>query len=52
MTWRIFVFSGFLALVMFATLDTERSYEGFVRIDDGLLRATLLDMEKNLADGS
>jgi len=52
MSWRIFLFSGFLAVVMFATLDTERSYEGFVRIDDGLLRAALLDMEKNLADGN
>ena len=52
LTWRVFVISGFLAIVMFATLDTERSYEGFVRIDDGLLRATLLEMQMNLSNGS
>ena len=49
LTWRIFVFSGFLFIVMFTIVDTQRAKEGLVRVDDMPLRATVFDMRQTLA---
>lgn len=49
LTWRTFVFSGFLFVVIMTILDTQRSNEGFARVDDTALRATIFDMEQALA---
>ncbi|WP_417743589.1 hypothetical protein [Salipiger sp.] len=51
LTWRIFVFSGFLFVVMFTIVDTQRAKEGLVRADEMPLRATLFDMHEALAAG-
>lgn len=55
LTWRTFVFSGFLFVVMITIADTERGTQGFVRLDDTSLRATIFEMEMALggtaADG-
>ena len=52
LTWRMFVFSGFLFIVMFTIVDTQRAKEGLVRVDDMPLRATVFDMREALATGS
>jgi hypothetical protein len=52
LTWRMFVFSGFLFIVMFTIVDTQRAKEGLVRVDDMPLRATVFDMREALAAGS
>lgn len=52
LTWRTFVFSGFLFVVMMTITDTQRSGEGLVRLDDSTMRATILDMEIALAGQS
>ena len=52
LTWRTFVFSGFLLVVMATIMDTQRSSEGLVRIDDTALRATIFDMQKTLSEGT
>ncbi|PRY26896.1 hypothetical protein CLV78_1011000 [Aliiruegeria haliotis] len=49
LTWRTFVFSGFLFVVMVTIVDTQRGGEGFVRIDDFALRATIHELEQTLA---
>ncbi len=49
LTWRTFVFSGFLFVVMMTITDIQRGEEGLVRMDDTALRATILEM--NLALG-
>lgn len=49
LTWRTFVLSGFLFVVMLTILDTQRGGEGFVRMDDTALRATIFDMELALS---
>lgn len=49
LTWRIFVFSGFLFVVMLTIMDTERSAEGFVRMDESTLKATALEMQMALS---
>lgn len=49
LTWRTFVFSGFLFVVMGSIVDTQRGNEGFVRNDATALRATIHDMEVTLA---
>ncbi len=50
LTWRTFVFSGFLFVVMGTIIDTQRGGEGFVRIDDTPLKATVFEMELALGD--
>ncbi len=50
LTWRTFVFAGFLIMVMGTILDMQRSNEGFVRTDDTAIRITIFNMEKALAD--
>lgn len=52
LTWRIFAFSGFLLIVMYTIVDTQRAKDGFIRVDDLPLLATIFDMEQALADRS
>lgn len=49
LTWRTFVFSGFLFVVMITIVDTQRGNEGLIRTDDTTLRVTIYDMEQALA---
>lgn len=49
LTWRTFVFSGFLLVVMMTITDIQRGEEGLVRMDDTALRATILEMKLALA---
>ena len=46
LSWRAFVFAGFLVFVMVAILDMQRSREGTVRLDEGPLLATIREMEQ------
>ena len=52
LTWRMFVFSGFLFIVMFTIVDTQRAKEGLVRVDEMPMRATVFDMRQALAAAS
>lgn len=52
LTWRTFVFSGFLFVVMVTIMDAQRGSEGLVRVDDTALRTTIFDMQKALTDNS
>ncbi len=52
LTWRTFVFSGFLFVVMATIIDTQRGNEGLVRTDDTTMRVTLHDMEMALSGQS
>jgi len=45
-TWRTFAFSAMLWVVMLIILDTQRSAQGFVTVDEGPLLATILDMQR------
>lgn len=47
--WRTFVFPAMLWVVMCTILDTQRGQEGFVQEDDGVMLATIRDMERTLA---
>lgn len=49
LTWRTFVFSGFLLVVIFTIVDTQRPVEGFVLTDAAAMNATIFDMEQALA---
>ena len=51
LTWRTFVLSGFLFMIMVTILDTQRGREGFVRIDDTTLKATIFGMEQAMSHG-
>ena len=48
LTWRTFVFSGFLFVVMITVTDILRSEEGMVQVDDTALRATIFEMKTTL----
>ncbi|WP_254694206.1 hypothetical protein [Sulfitobacter sp. SK012] len=48
LTWRIFLLSGFLFVIMFTIADTNRFEEGLVQVDDGTLRATIAEIENAL----
>lgn len=50
LSWRTFVFSGFLFVVMITIVDTQRGDEGFIRTDETTLKVTIFDMEQTLAD--
>ncbi|NRB17880.1 MAG: hypothetical protein HRU33_10035 [Rhodobacteraceae bacterium] len=50
LTWRTFVFSGFLFVVMGIIIDMQRGNEGFIRTDDTALKVTIFDMKMTLAD--
>lgn len=47
--WRTFVFPAMLWVVMCTILDTQRGQEGPVQEDDGVMLATIRDMEQALA---
>lgn len=49
LTWRTFVFAYSLFAVMVTITDVQRATEGFVRLNDSNLRATIFDMEQALA---
>lgn len=49
LTWRIYVFSGFLFVVMVTIMDSQRGGEGLIRMDETTLRATILDMQTALS---
>jgi hypothetical protein len=51
LTWRTFLFSATLLLVMMVIQDIQRSEQGFVTTDPTPLLVTLADMEAALADG-
>ncbi len=44
LTWRTFVLSAFLFVVMSTILDTQRGNEGLIQLDDSALLATMYDM--------
>lgn len=50
LTWRTFLFSATLLVVMSVIQDIQRSEQGYVTIDPTPLMATLADMEAALAD--
>lgn len=51
-SWRTFVFAVFLGVLMYTIVDIRRSSEGLIRVDDSALRATIFDMETELAQRS
>lgn len=48
LSWRTFMFSGFLFIVMVTILDVQRSLVGFVQVDQSPIMVTLIDMENAL----
>jgi hypothetical protein len=48
LTWRTFTFAALLFVVMMTVLDLQRGSQGFIRVDQRALRATLADMEARL----
>lgn len=49
LTWRTFVLSAFLTVVMITIVDLQRAGSGVIRIDETPLRATIYDMRAALA---
>lgn len=48
LTWRTYMLSAFLFIVMMTIVDTQRSGEGLIKVDVTPLRATILSMERDL----
>jgi hypothetical protein len=48
LTWRTYTFAALLVLVMVTVLDVQRTSQGFIRVDQSALRATLASMEAEL----
>lgn len=48
LTWRTYTFAGLLFLVMVTVLDVQRASQGFIRVDQSALQATLAAMEAEL----
>jgi hypothetical protein len=48
LTWRTYVFAGLLFVVMMTVLDVQRAAQGFIRVDQSALQATLAAMEAEL----
>jgi len=48
LTWRTYIFAGLLFVVMMTVLDVQRASQGFIRVDQTALMATLADMEATL----
>lgn len=48
LTWRTFVLSASFAGLMITIVDMGRSFEGLIQVDEGTLRATILEMETAL----
>jgi len=49
LTWRTFVFSGFLFVVMGTIIDMQRGNEGFIRTDDTALSPALWGVFRSLS---
>jgi hypothetical protein len=49
LNWRSFVLSAILIVVMVTILDTQRTNEGFIRVDLTALVVTIFDMEQALS---
>lgn len=49
LTWRAFVFSAFLFIVIIVIVDTQRPLDGFVLVDSTAMRATIFEMQQALA---
>ncbi|MDW4549498.1 hypothetical protein R5H32_09060 [Defluviimonas sp. D31] len=47
-SWRTFVLSGFLFVVMVMIADTQNAFSGLIRLDDSTLDATIFEMEQAL----
>jgi hypothetical protein len=50
LTWRTFIFAGFLWVVMSTVADLQRPLDGMIRSDYSLLEAVLADMRRGLAE--
>lgn len=50
LTWRTFIFAGFLWVVMSTIVDLQRPLEGAIRADYSLLEATIADMRRGGAE--
>jgi hypothetical protein len=48
LTWRSFVFSALLYIVMMTVIDVQRGAQGLIRVDQSALAATILDIESRL----
>lgn len=48
LTWRAFVFAGFLFVVMMLIADLHRGAEGLIRFDQTALLAVIFEMESSL----
>ena len=48
LTWRTFMFSALLLVVMVTVIDVQRAAQGFIRVDQSPLQAAILDMEARL----
>jgi hypothetical protein len=49
LTWRIFMFSALLLLVMITVIDVQRATQGVIRVDQSALKAAILDMQASLS---
>lgn len=45
LSWRTFLLSGFLFVLMITIVDIGRAAQGFIQVDDATLRATIAEME-------
>ncbi len=50
LTWRTFVFSGFLFVITLTIADIQRGEQGMIQIDKTAMRATILEMQLALGD--
>lgn len=50
LTWRTFVFSGFLFIITLTIADIQRGEQGLIEIDKTAIRATILEMQLALGD--
>lgn len=48
LTWRSFMFSALLWAVMMTVIDVQRAAQGYIRVDQSALMATIQDMEADL----
>lgn len=51
LTWRTFIFSIGISVVMVAVMDFERPQEGFVQANVGILKDTIAQIDAALASG-
>lgn len=48
LSWRTFVFCAFLVAIILIILDTQRATEGYIRLDQGALYTTIIQMEQSV----